>query len=224
MAVKEPPIGEPNIFEKRTQATPTDHSKLNVFQKLTKARIELAASAVKKSGHNGFQNFDYFQLDDFVPTAQRICDKYGLFTKFDYICDEGVWMTQFKVINADKPEEEITWLRPYVQTNTNKDAAQSQGATDTYSRRYMWLIAFEITEADMIDSLDQNTMTGKLSTPKAPKKTAPKATAEQIAELKALYSEAEIGTMLQKKNLSTPEEFTTVEAMQAINFRKGKQS
>lgn len=223
MAVKEPPIGEPNIFEKQTQATPTDHSKLNVFQKLTKARIELAASAVKKSGHNSFQNFDYFQLDDFVPTAQRICDKYGLFTKFDYICEEGVWMTQFTVFNADNPEEMIVWTRPYVKTSTGKDDAQSQGATDTYSRRYMWLIAFEITEADMIDSLDQNTMTGKLSTPKAPKKTAPKATAEQIAELKALYSEAEIGTMLQKKNLSTPEEFTTVEAMQAINFRKGKQ-
>ena len=223
MAVKEP-VGEPTIFEKQTQVTPMDYGKLNVYQKLTKARVELATSAVKKSGRNSFQNFDYFQLDDFVPTAQRICDKYGLFTKFDYVCDEGVWMTKFTVLNSDNTEERIEWLRPYVQTNAGKDAAQCQGATDTYSRRDMWLIAFEITEADAIDSMNQDEMTKTgLSTPKAPKKqAAPKATPEQLAELKALYSEAEIGTMLKKKNLSTPEEFTTVDAMQAISFRKEK--
>ena len=215
-------VGSPTIFEKQTQVTPKDYSKLNVFQKLTKARIELATSAVKKSGRNNFQNFDYFQLDDFVPTAQRICDKYGLFTKFDYVCDEGVWMTKFTVINSDKTEEGIEWIRPYVQTNAGKDAAQCQGATDTYSRRYMWLIAFEITEADMIDGLDQNEMKKtEAKTPKAPKKpTAPTATHEQITKLKELYSELELNSMLQSKGHEKIEEFTTVEALQAINFRQ----
>ena len=52
--------------------------KLNLFQKLQKARVELQEMNLKKSGQNKFAGFSYYELSDFLPAINIICNNVNL--------------------------------------------------------------------------------------------------------------------------------------------------
>jgi len=51
---------------------------MNVYQKLNEARDEFHQAKLKKSGHNKFANYYYFELGDFVIPALEIFKQIGL--------------------------------------------------------------------------------------------------------------------------------------------------
>ena len=51
---------------------------MSVYIKLQEARMKLQNTALKKSGHNKFAGYYYFELGDFLPAIQRICSEMGL--------------------------------------------------------------------------------------------------------------------------------------------------
>ena len=51
---------------------------MSVYKKLQDARIKLQNTALKKSGHNKFAGYHYFELGDFLPHIQNICANMGL--------------------------------------------------------------------------------------------------------------------------------------------------
>jgi hypothetical protein len=53
-------------------------SEYQVYAKLQKARIKLQSAAIKKSGHNKFAGYQYFELGDFLPTINEIFNELGL--------------------------------------------------------------------------------------------------------------------------------------------------
>jgi hypothetical protein len=59
-----------------------------------------------------------------------------------------------KVVNVDKPEEYAIFSAPLVQLTENKgtNAVQAFGATVTYYRRYLYMLALDICEPDEIDA------------------------------------------------------------------------
>ena len=75
----------------------------NIYAKLNVVRTELSKS-LKKGGRNNYSNYDYFQLEDFMPQAIQLCNENGLFTQF-WIDKEKVEMPSTKttqnVINAE---------------------------------------------------------------------------------------------------------------------------
>lgn len=122
---------------------------MNVYQRLNTARQVFHASAIKKSGHNKFAGYDYFELSDFVVPALRIFDSVGLvgLVSFD---NDGAQLT---VINVDKPEEQIVFRSPMSEANLKGcHPVQNLGAVQTYIRRYLWVIALEIVEHDALDA------------------------------------------------------------------------
>ena len=120
--------------------------KMNVYQKLLKARADFLAAKVKKSGKN--QRFDYFELDDIVPVATRIFSEVGL---LPVVCFDGDLATM-QVVDTDCPESYITFTSPVVQLNQNgMNAVQALGATETYQRRYLYYMALDICEPDALD-------------------------------------------------------------------------
>jgi hypothetical protein len=58
------------------------------------------------------------------------------------------------IINADNPEEKVTFSAPIVMLSENKgtNAVQAFGATMTYYRRYLYMLALDICEADTFDA------------------------------------------------------------------------
>ena len=79
----------------------------NIYAKLNVVRTELSKS-LKKGGRNNYSNYDYFQLEDFMPQAIQLCNDNGLFTKF-WIDKEKVEMPSTKTTqNAINDEGIVT--------------------------------------------------------------------------------------------------------------------
>lgn len=121
---------------------------MNVYQKLNEARQMFHKTQLKKSGHNTFAKYKYFELGDFVIPALEIFNKVGLTSVISF--GDIATMT---IVNIDKPEETITITSPMSEANLKGcHPIQNLGAVQTYLRRYLWVAALEIIEHDAIDS------------------------------------------------------------------------
>lgn len=105
---------------------------------------------LKKSGKNKFAGYEYFELQDILPTAHDVFNKVGLcgvFSIFDNVASLQVYETDTGA--------SISFQSPLVMAeNAKGQAIQSMGSTHTYFRRYLWLMALELTEHDAVDSSD----------------------------------------------------------------------
>lgn len=126
---------------------------LNVFQKLQKCRVELQKADMKKSGENKFSHYTYFELSDFLPKINELMDKHGLTGIFQFTPEEAT----LSIINTEKPEEAetIVFSTPITIAELKGCyAIQNIGATQTYARRYLYVMAFEIAESDALDNTE----------------------------------------------------------------------
>jgi hypothetical protein len=122
---------------------------MNVYQKLNAARDAFHATKLKKTGHNKFANYYYFELGDFLIPALQIFKEVGLTSIISF----GKETADMRIINNDKPEEVILIESP-MSTAALKGCheVQNLGAVQTYLRRYLWVAALEIVEHDALDS------------------------------------------------------------------------
>lgn len=124
---------------------------LNLYQKLQKVRVELQNSKLKKSGKNTFSKYEYFELGDFLPKVNELCEKYNLSTIFQFTKEQA----DLIVIDVDDTEKFEVFSTPVEITSLKGGTAmQNIGATQTYARRYLYVMAFEIAESDLIDAID----------------------------------------------------------------------
>ena len=139
---------------------------MNVYQKLLTARCKFLGAQVQKSGKNMKLKYKYFELDDIVPVALPIFQEVGLLPVTSFSNE----MASMSLVDVDNPADMITFLSPMreiepIVSNTTggevTNAIQRLGAVETYQRRYLYMIALDIVEADEMEA-----MTGM--TPEAP--------------------------------------------------------
>ena len=122
---------------------------MNVYQKLNEARQKFHSIELKKSGHNKFANYRYFELGDFIIPALGIFQEVGL----TGIISFGKETADLRIINNEKPDEVIVIESPMSSAALKGcHEVQNLGAVQTYLRRYLWVAALEIVEHDAIDS------------------------------------------------------------------------
>ena len=122
---------------------------MNVYQKLNAARKKFHGIELKKSGHNKFAGYKYFELGDFIIPALEIFNEVGLTSVISFFKNEA----HMRIINTDKPEEVIIIESPMSSAALKGcHEVQNLGAVQTYLRRYLWVAALEIVEHDAIDS------------------------------------------------------------------------
>lgn len=140
---------------------------MNIYKKIQKVKRELSERELKKSGENTFSKFKYYELGDFLPSVIELCGKYGLFTKIDFQdtismeMQEGNLVKETKIgekailtiRNIDKPDETETYSCDVKELDLKgANSIQNYGGVQTYLRRYLYMNAFDIVEADMFDS------------------------------------------------------------------------
>jgi hypothetical protein len=141
-------------------------NKLNIYQKLQRARVELQNKELKKSGYNKYSDYKYFELGDFLPYINEICDGLGLYCEFQFTKEKAILL----VIDSEKPEDLRTWSTPVeIATLKGCSSIQNIGGSQSYARRYLYLMAFEIAESDTVDGgeIDQDAEEGKAKISKA---------------------------------------------------------
>lgn len=122
---------------------------MNIFEKIQQVKVELMNSNIKKSGENKFSGFKYFELADFLPTITKLCNDIKLFTAVSF----NEELATLTIINAEKPEEMIDYSSPMKDLELKGcNSVQALGGNETYSRRYLYMAAFDIVEADMFDA------------------------------------------------------------------------
>jgi hypothetical protein len=124
---------------------------MSVYKKLQQARLTLQNTKLNKSGKNKFANFEYFELDDFIPQVTAIFDKVGLCGIVSFTPE-----TAYLTVHDTDGDGFVTFTSPLVMAeNVKGQAIQSMGSTHTYFRRYLWLMCMEITQNDVVDAADQ---------------------------------------------------------------------
>ena len=130
---------------------------MNVYEKLNIARKKFHGIELKKSGHNKFAGYKYFELGDFIIPALDIFNEVGLTAVISFGKEEA----SMTIIDVDKSEDRIIITSP-MSTAALKGCheVQNLGAVQTYLRRYLWVAALEIVEHDALDSSPKLTEEG----------------------------------------------------------------
>jgi len=148
---------------------------MKIYKKLIDARNKLQSKELKKSGHNKFAGYQYFELGDFLPEIQKIFGEVGLVDVISFTADLAT-MTIYDIDDGSN----ITFTSPMGSAALKGcHEVQNIGAVETYQRRYLYVTALAIVEHDAIDS-----------TIKEEEKPVA-ATAQQIASINALIEQTQ---------------------------------
>jgi hypothetical protein len=121
---------------------------MSIYKKLQEARIQLQNTKLNKSGKNKFAGYEYFELGDFLPQIQNICQKNGLCGMVSFTAD-----TAYLTIHETEGDGFVTFTSPMSSAALKGcHDVQNLGAVQTYLRRYLWTNAFEIVEHDALDA------------------------------------------------------------------------
>ena len=119
-----------------------------VHKKLMQARIILQNAPLKKSGHNKFAGYSYFELGDFMPEINAIFNEVGLCGVVSYDSE----IASLTITDTDDGTS-LVITSPMAEANLKGcHPIQNLGAVETYTRRYLWVTAMEIVEHDALDS------------------------------------------------------------------------
>ena len=195
-----------------------DYANMSIWKKIQIVKQKILEANLKKTGENKFSGFKYYELADFTPTIIKLCNEVGLFTKFTFNNE----MATLEIINSDKADQKEIYTSPMRELQLKGcNDIQALGGVETYSRRYLYMSAFDIIENDMFDPIvgkkDENPVKNKV-----PVQKVINATATQINKLKELYSEEEITKALGMVKREKIEDLTIQEASSLISKKQPK--
>lgn len=142
----------------------------NIYMKIAEINHKLNCTSLKKSGFNKFGNFDYYELEDLLPTIEESCYENGLLMQFQFDNSKAV----IRFINTDNPKETYSNSIP-LQSRELPDLPkmnefQVYGSMMTYYKRYLLLNTFNISERSIIDNNAYEEMQKKEKSKKPAKK------------------------------------------------------
>lgn len=122
---------------------------MSIYEKLQKCRVELQGMNLKKSGKNKFAGFTYYELADILPAINSLFLKYKMCSNFSIENEVATLI----IYNCEDVQDVIVFTSPTADLELKGcTAVQSLGGIHTYLKRYLYLNALEIVEADMLDS------------------------------------------------------------------------
>lgn len=122
---------------------------MSIYKKLNEARAEFHNLKLKKTGHNKFAGYFYFELADFLIPALGVFNKHGLCAVVTFSQDVA-----YMRIHDTESGEFIELTSPMGSAALKGcHEVQNIGAVETYQRRYLWVAALEIVEHDALDSV-----------------------------------------------------------------------
>ena len=119
-----------------------------IWNKLQQARVQLQGVKMKKSGHNKFAGYTYFELGDFLPTINEIFNVIGLCGVVSFTASEAT----LRIVDTESGQEAIFTCPMASAQLKGCHEVQNLGASITYIRRYLYVTALEIVEHDALDA------------------------------------------------------------------------
>ncbi len=177
---------------------------------LQEVRYEMSTADIKKSGYNPYAKSNYFELKDFLSLATKLFYERKICPQFWIDIDSsGV---EYAHLNITNGTQTLPFKLPTAEANNSSNPIQNQGSKVTYMRRYLYMMALDLVENDVVDAAEPSDKPAK----------EPKATEKQLELIRDLYDEENIGKMLEYYHISSLDEMTLKDASTAINRKKSK--
>jgi hypothetical protein len=125
-----------------------EHQQWIVYQKLQTARVKLQNVELKKSGHNKFAGYKYFELSDFLPTVNSIFFELGLAHTLEF---SDTMATMYVIDTENGGHAKFTCPMANAELK-GCHPVQNLGASITYITRYLLVMALAICEHDALDA------------------------------------------------------------------------
>lgn len=120
-----------------------------IYKKLQKCRVELQNLKLKKSGKNNYAGFEYFELKDFLPTINNMFLENKIFSNFSI----NECYAKLEIIDYED-NTKVEFYSPIAELELKGcNKIQALGGTHTYLKRYLYINALEIVEADLFDAV-----------------------------------------------------------------------
>lgn len=111
---------------------------LNVYQRLFLAKKYIATQVTKKSGKNGFSNYEYFKPEQVDALVLSACETAQIDFHFDLKEDNYGIFGEVRIVNVDNPTDYIFYTqRSAIPEIKATNRTQQYGGAMTYTRRYM---------------------------------------------------------------------------------------
>lgn len=136
--------------------------------KIAELRRIIAEKELKQTGLNKYAGFKYYQLEDFLPTVVKECDRIGLLPVFSILSyQDNVWDADKKEyvqtpVNMARLRIEDTEAQAYMDYmiptaevrmgGKERNPIQELGAANTYLKRYLYMNFLELSEGDIVDA------------------------------------------------------------------------
>ena len=121
---------------------------MSVYAKLNEARLKFHQLQLKKTGHNKFAGYNYFELGDFLIPALGVFNEVGLCAIVSFTADTA----SLRIIDLDTATETTITSPMGSAALKGCHEVQNIGAVETYQRRYLWVAAMEIVEHDALEA------------------------------------------------------------------------
>lgn len=136
--------------------------------KIQKVKQKLNDQNIRKSGHNKFKNYEYYELEDInKPITDALLEE-GLASKFYFTRDMGY----LRIIDSEtgawtewetRTQKSERYMKQFSVSDKKGDVGdlmKDEQALQTYSRRALYLQALEITEPNTIEQGNTNSNKG----------------------------------------------------------------
>jgi hypothetical protein len=163
-------MAEAKAAEKAKEKTEEKGPK-NIYAKMAAVKSKLLG--IKKGGTNEFAKYSYFELGDILPVLTPALEEERLYMKTQFSATEQV--AKLIIIDIDTPESSIDFEIRFAECALKgAHEIQNLGAAQTYTRRYLIMTAFDIAEADIVDSGESEQDEKKAAQKKNEQKNPPK--------------------------------------------------
>lgn len=121
---------------------------MSIYEKYVAAKMTVAKAELTQSGKNTYSGYRYYELSDIMPIIlQALADN-----KLASVVTFDKEMAKLNIVDAENPKDFITFTSPMESASLKGcHAIQNLGAVETYQRRYLYMIAFDINDGDQLN-------------------------------------------------------------------------
>lgn len=132
---------------------------MKTLLKIQNVITSIKETEVSKGGTNDFSGYDYFTPEQIEELVSKECLKEKLFYKFDLVRNELGIFGQLSIFDLDEDSScplvyEMASDIPVIKAT---NVAQQLGGAMTYTKRYLMMNAFSITDNNLDHDTTQNT-------------------------------------------------------------------
>lgn len=116
-------------------------------KKIMQLRYQLKQKGITKKGHNSYQNYDHYTIDDILEQVYPLLIEYNISTWYQF--DKQHNTASLEITDLETGYTDTVNIEdPTLQYKNANDALQGIGKTQTYLRKYLYIQFLDLSETD----------------------------------------------------------------------------